>query len=192
MKSPVAQLFISVYSEQYNDISKYIRRLAVTVSDRIQFMMAYLTLALLLLISSQHISSNITREAFTRIVTGDCSDVYAQDSDNCADGCGSCFNGEGRSSTPDFDVVMCPSDNSSPGYYCDPEGGVFACMDWTFGSNKLKEQEQKFNSRTYRFVIIYSFVVAPFLGDRMFGLALEHLVLLLMPCKAWELATDWW
>ena len=155
-------------------------------------MMAYLSLALLLLISTQHISSNITREAFTRIVTGDCSDVYAQDSDNCADGCGSCFNGEGRSSTPDFDVVMCPSDNSSPGYYCDPEGGVFACMDWTFGSNKLKEQEQKFNSRTYRFLIIYSCVVAHFSGDRMFGLALEHLVLLLMPCRAWEPATDWW
>ncbi len=23
------------------------------------------------------------------------------------------------------------------GYYCDPEGGVFACMDWTFGSRKM-------------------------------------------------------
>jgi len=105
-----------------------------------------LTFFLLILISCSQ--SFISREAFKRIVTGDCSDVYGKDSNNCDNGCGRCFNGEGRSSTDDFDVVMCPSSNSSPGYYCDPEGGVFACMDWTFGSNKLKEQEQKFNSRT--------------------------------------------
>ena len=42
---------------------------------------------------------------------------------------------------------MCPADGS-PGYYCNPEGGVFACMDWTAGSNKLQEQEDKFSQRT--------------------------------------------
>ena len=109
--------------------------------------MESLRFALLLLLSAKHLQSSITLEAFTRIVTGDCDEVYGQESDNCANGCGSCFNGEGRSSTDDFDVVMCPQGEST-GYYCDPEGGVFACMDWTFGSNKLQEQEQKFNSRT--------------------------------------------
>ena len=53
----------------------------------------------------------------------------------------------GRSSTPDYDVVTCPAEGS-PGYYCNPEGGVFACMDWTAGSNKLREQEEKFSQRT--------------------------------------------
>ena len=33
------------------------------------------------------------------------------------------------------------------GYYCDPEGGSFACMDWTFGSAKLKEAEETFSKR---------------------------------------------
>ena len=28
--------------------------------------------------------------------SGDCSDVYSQDSDNCDGGCGVCFNGNGR------------------------------------------------------------------------------------------------
>ena len=110
--------------------------------------MPRLSVCLLLLISLSPLHTYITREAFSQIVTGDCGDVYGKDSDNCSDGCGRCFNGEGRSSTPDFDVVMCPAENGSPGYYCDPEGGVFACMDWTFGSNKIKEQEQKFNSRS--------------------------------------------
>ena len=80
-------------------------------------------------------------------VSGDCSDVYSQDSDNCDSGCGVCFNGQGRSSTAEFDVVTCPA-SGSPGYYCNPEGGVFACMDWTAGSNKLEEQQDKFAQRT--------------------------------------------
>ena len=54
----------------------------------------------------------------------------------------------GRSSTPEYDVVTCPA-SGSPGYYCNPEGGVFACMDWTAGSHKLQEQEEKFSQRTY-------------------------------------------
>ena len=33
------------------------------------------------------------------------------------------------------------------GYYCDAEGGSFACMDWTFGSAKLKEAEETFSKR---------------------------------------------
>ena len=49
--------------------------------------------------------------------------------------------------TPEYDVVTCPADGS-PGYYCNPEGGVFACMDWTAGSNKLQEQQEKFRQRT--------------------------------------------
>ena len=44
------------------------------------------------------------RERFRLVVTemrdiyfsGDCSDVYSQDSDNCDGGCGVCFNGNGR------------------------------------------------------------------------------------------------
>ena len=44
-------------------------------------------------------------------------------------------------------MVTCPAEGS-PGYYCNPEGGVFACMDWTAGSNKLREQEEKFSQRT--------------------------------------------
>merc|ERR1711872_1138608 len=105
-----------------------------------KLVMACLSIFLVLLFSLSPSHTYISREAFSQIVHGDCGDVYGKDSDNCSDGCGRCFNGEGRSSTPDFDVVMCPSENSSPGYYCDPEGGVFACMDWTFGSNKIKEQ----------------------------------------------------
>ncbi len=38
-------------------------------------------------------------------------DVYSETSDNCAQGtCGSCFNPGGRSTTDDFNVVMCPAD----------------------------------------------------------------------------------
>jgi len=80
-------------------------------------------------------------------VNGDCSDVYAQDSNNCDDGCGRCFNPNGRSSTDDVEVVMCPA-SGSPGYYCNSDGGVFACMDWTFGSKKIGKQEEAFKART--------------------------------------------
>lgn len=82
------------------------------------------------------------------LVYGDCSDVYKKDSDNCAANCGRCFNPQGRSTTQDFDVVRCPVGENT-GYYCDPEGGVFACMDWTFGSKKMMAQENKFNQRLY-------------------------------------------
>ena len=37
--------------------------------------------------------------------------------------------------------------SSNTGYYCNPEGGVFACMDWTFGAQKMMEQEEAFNQR---------------------------------------------
>jgi len=102
-------------------------------------------LGCLLVIDLSH--AYVSKQEFLRGVTGDCSDVYAQDSNNCADGCGRCFNGNGRSSTDDFEVVMCSAEGS-PGYYCNPEGGVFACMDWTFGAKKIQEQEAKFTSRT--------------------------------------------
>jgi len=78
------------------------------------------------------------------LVHGDCSDVYQKDSENCADNCGRCFNPNGRSTVPGYDVTMC---QGQPGYYCNPEGDAFACMDWTFGSNKMKELEEEFNSQ---------------------------------------------
>jgi len=81
-------------------------------------------------------------------VHGDCNDVYQQDTDNCGDGCGRCFNPNGRSATDDVEVVMCPDAPSSYGYYCNSDGGVFACMDWTFGSQALSRQETAFKSRT--------------------------------------------
>ena len=80
------------------------------------------------------------------LVHGDCADVYNTESTNCESGCGSCFNPNGRSSNGDYDVVKCPK-GTNMGYYCDPEGGSFACMDWTFGSQTLTEQESKFNRR---------------------------------------------
>ena len=61
-------------------------------------------------------------------------------------GCGDCFNGNGRSSDEKFNVVKCPIDDPT-GYYCNPEGESFACMDWTFGSNKMKQAEETFNRR---------------------------------------------
>ena len=35
-------------------------------------------------------------------------------------------------------------------FYADPnpQGGVFACMDWTFGSKKIGKQEEAFRART--------------------------------------------
>merc|ERR1712055_602317 len=81
-------------------------------------------------------------------VHGDCNDVYQQDTDNCGDGCGRCFNPNGGSATDDVEVVMCPDAPSSYGYYCNSDGGVFACMDWTFGSQALSRQETAFKSRT--------------------------------------------
>ncbi|XP_059084701.1 uncharacterized protein LOC131881768 [Tigriopus californicus] len=75
----------------------------------------------------------------------DCN-FYQSESDNCANGCGACFNPNGRSTSNGYDVVMCPS-GESYGYYCNPEGGSFACMDWTFGSARMKQQEETFNQR---------------------------------------------
>merc|ERR1712059_109980 len=49
--------------------------------------------------------------------------------------------------TEDVEVVMCPV-GQSQGYYCDSDGGVFACMDWTFGSKKIIRQEDTFRART--------------------------------------------
>jgi len=92
---------------------------------------------------------NHVPQPFKDLVTGDCADVYNQDATNCENDCGACFNPLGRSTTDDFDVVHCDvKEGGTTGYYCDPEGGVFACMDWTFGSNKMMEQEEKFNART--------------------------------------------
>ena len=83
-----------------------------------------------------------------------------------------------RSSTDDVEVVMCPASGSPGYYCnsdvclflstilitliwdgCDifchlvcwswsTQGGVFACMDWTFGSKKIARQEEAFRART--------------------------------------------
>ena len=100
-------------------------------------------------------------------VVGDCADVYDTGTGNCQvsldlvsefqlgsaasflplqNGCGDCFNGNGRSSDEKFNVVKCPIDDPT-GYYCNPEGESFACMDWTFGSNKMMQAEETFNRR---------------------------------------------
>ena len=84
--------------------------------------------------------------ASAQLVHGDCTEVYGQTTGNCNNGCGSCFNGNGRSSTDDVDVVLCPRGDAQ-GYYCDSDGGSFACMDWTFGSQRMMQQEEAFNQR---------------------------------------------
>ena len=99
-------------------------------------------------------------------VVGDCADVYDSGTGYCQvphlnftsaavvyirrfsnqGGCGDCFNGNGRSSNDKFNVVKCPIEDPT-GYYCNPEGESFACMDWTFGSSKIKQAEDAFNQR---------------------------------------------
>ena len=80
-------------------------------------------------------------------VYGDCADVYEDTSTNCDAGCGSCFNPNGRSTIDGkVNVVMCP--DGTYGYYCNPDGASFACMDWTFGSQTMMRQEDAFNLRT--------------------------------------------
>merc|ERR1719329_1312520 len=68
---------------------------------------------------------------------------YAQ----CSDNCGSCFNAGGRPG------VICQGGGlSATGYLCPPDaqGGnmAFACMDWTFGSKTMQQQELSFAQRT--------------------------------------------
>lgn len=69
---------------------------------------------------------------------------YAQ----CSDNCGSCFNAGARSG------VLCQGGGlSATGYLCPPDSNngadmAFACMDWTFGSNQMQQQEELFRSRT--------------------------------------------
>ena len=57
------------------------------------------------------------------------------------------------------------------GYYCNPEGGVFACMDWTFGSSKIKVTINGFF-----FYIYHSSVI------------LEHYVYVLYNTGNWKLS----
>merc|ERR1712004_223533 len=73
-------------------------------------------------------------------VHGDCSDVYSQDSNNCDDGCGRCFNPKGRSSTDDVEVVMCPA-SGSPGYYCNSDGGVLPAWTGLLGAPRLQSKK---------------------------------------------------
>ena len=89
---------------------------------------------------------------------------------------------------------MCPEEVGLPtGYHCNPEGGVFACMDWTAGSNKLKQQEEKFKQRTYRIdIIIHLENLKSFhIVVKMCGLVLVHLAPAWTRCKVWEPATGW-
>jgi hypothetical protein len=76
---------------------------------------------------------------------GQCSG-YDTGSGNCNNECGGCKNSGSRPG------VMCKG--SQTGYYCVPdspapdEDMAFACMDWTFGSNAMKEQQAAFQKRT--------------------------------------------
>mmetsp|Transcript_17459 Transcript_17459/g.53966 ORF Transcript_17459/g.53966 Transcript_17459/m.53966 type:complete len:349 (-) Transcript_17459:117-1163(-) len=76
---------------------------------------------------------------------GDCR-TFARASDNCAKGCGDCFNPGARPG------AMC--NGSSPGYFCpsdQPPAGAsmaFACMDWTFGSGAQRAAEAAYNERS--------------------------------------------
>lgn len=76
---------------------------------------------------------------------GQCS-TYDTGSGNCDNECGMCQNPGSRAG------VMCKG--SQTGYYCAPdspaanEDMAFACMDWTFGSNAMKEQQTAFQKRT--------------------------------------------
>ena len=72
--------------------------------------------------------------------------AYDKGANNCAKGCGRCFNAGSRKG------VLCNAGSNS-GYYCPPEKQsgsdvAFACMDWTFGSATMQRQEAAFNRRT--------------------------------------------
>ena len=41
------------------------------------------------------------------------------------------------------------------------QGGVFACMDWTFGSTKIAKQEDAFRARTLVLISSYLFFISP-------------------------------
>ena len=41
------------------------------------------------------------------------------------------------------------------------QGGVFACMDWTFGSTKIAKQEDAFRARTLVLISSYPFFISP-------------------------------
>lgn len=85
--------------------------------------------------------------SYCQLVEGDCT-VYDQGEwSMCKDDCGNCFNPLGRSTTEDVKVVMCDQE-STTGYLCAPDGKAYACMDWTFGSQKMQRQEKKFEERT--------------------------------------------
>lgn len=67
----------------------------------------------------------------------------------CGDGaCGNCFNSGARPG------VLCQGGGlSATGYLCPPDsqnGGdmAFACLDWTFGSAAMRQQESLFSART--------------------------------------------
>ena len=69
---------------------------------------------------------------FLNEINGNC------DSYNCPNGCGDCWNPEGRPGE------MCPVQGK--GYYC-PDENNFACLDWAFGSKSIKKAERVFNSK---------------------------------------------
>merc|ERR1711936_575634 len=82
-----------------------------------------------------------------QLVEGDCH-VYDQSEwSMCSSNCGNCFNPGGRSTTPQVKVILCDQE-STTGYLCQPDSHAYACMDWTFGSNKMQRQEEQFHQRT--------------------------------------------
>jgi len=98
----------------------------------------------LLLIPGASAQELFLAPSFISVADGQCT-AYRQDSDNCDDDCGRCFNKGGRAG------VLCKGEGT--GYYCPPdqpgEGDMaFACMDWTFGSQAMREAEAAFKQRT--------------------------------------------
>jgi len=105
--------------------------------------MGSMMLAMLLLT----ILSLVGRSVIGQLVEGDCH-VYDQNEwSECKNDCGRCFNPNGRSTTADVKVVLCEQE-STTGYLCQPDSRAYACMDWTFGSQKMQRQELLFEERT--------------------------------------------
>merc|ERR1719317_900540 len=93
------------------------------------------------------IISLVSTPVLGQLVEGDCH-VYDQNEwSECKNDCGRCFNPNGRSTTEDVKVVMCEQE-STTGYLCQPDARAYACMDWTFGSQKMQRQELLFEERT--------------------------------------------
>ena len=70
---------------------------------------------------------------------------------------------------------------------------MFACMDWTAGSNKLQEQEDKFSQRTSVWPRLSGLTnTGHIAGGRVSGSVSGHSAPAWTPCRGWAPATGWW